>query len=120
VFGDVLDDIERQLDRFIFPGFITAVGSGRLDDVKRYLDAVIYRLEKLRENPDRDRDSMARVTDLEAEFDSLTDVLSWSPELVEVAWMLQELRISLFAQPIGVRGSVSEQRVAAALEHLLT
>ena len=71
-------------------------------------------MEKLRENPDRDQ--IARATEL----DSQTDVLRWSPEPLKVAWMVQELRISLFAQPIGVRGSVSEQRVEVALEDLLT
>ncbi len=120
VFGDVLDDIEQQVDRFVFSGFISAVGSDRLDDVRRYLEAVVYRLEKLRENPDRDRERMGRVVELEEELDYLTDVLSWSSELVEATWMLQELRVSLFAQPIGAKGSISEKRVRAALQDLLT
>jgi len=120
VFGDVRDDIEQQIDRFVFDGFISAVGSDRLDDVQRYLDAVVYRLEKLRENPDRDRERMQRVTELEAELDDLTEVLSWSSELVDAAWMLQELRVSLFAQPIGVKGTISEKRIRAALQDLLT
>jgi hypothetical protein len=119
VFGDVLDDIEQQIDRFIFSGFISAVGNDRLDDVRRYLDAVVYRLEKLRENPDRDRERMERVTELDEELDHLTDVLSWSNELVDAAWMLQELRVSLFAQPIGVKGTISEKRIRKALEDLL-
>ena len=120
VFGDVLDDIDQQIDRFVFDGFISAVGSDRLDDVRRYLDAVVYRLEKLRENPHRDRERMQRVIELEEELDDLTDVLSWSSELVEAAWMLQELRVSLFAQPIGVKGTISEKRIRSALQDLLT
>jgi ATP-dependent helicase HrpA len=120
VFTDVLDDVELQLDRFVFPGFLSAVGVERLDDVRRYLDAIEYRLRKLPENPDRDRARMARVTALEAEHDRLSEILSWSPELVDLAWTLQELRVSLFAESIGARGTVSDTRVRAALEALLT
>lgn len=120
VFGDVLADIDKQIDRFIFPGFIAAVGSDRLADVNRYVDAAVYRLERLRENPERDRERMARVAALENELDDLTEVLSWSEQLVDTAWMLQELRVSLFAQPIGVRGSISEKRARNALQDLLT
>ena len=50
---------------------------------------------------------------------STTEVLTWSPELIEVLWMLQELRVSLFAQPVGAKGSISEKRVRATLEALL-
>ena len=119
VFGDVLDDVEAQLDRFVFPGFLAAVGAGRLDDLRRYLDAAEQRLRKLPDQPGRDRQHMATVQELEAEHDRLAEVLSWTPELVDVAWMLQELRVSLFAQSVGVNGPVSEKRVRAALRDLL-
>jgi ATP-dependent helicase HrpA len=120
MFGDVLADIDKQIDRFIFPGFIAAVGSNRLADVKRYVDAAVYRLEKLREHPERDRERMAHVVALEKELDDLTDALSWSQQMVDTAWMLQELRVSLFAQPIGAKGSISEKRIQSALRDLLT
>ncbi len=119
VFADVLDDVDRQLDRFVFPGFLSAVGLERLEDVRRYLDAIEYRLRRLPENPERDRERMATVTALEAEHDRLSDVLSWSSNLVDLAWMLQELRVSLFAQSVGAKGTVSEKRVRDALEDLL-
>ena len=119
VYGDVLDDIEEQMDRFVFPGMLTAVGADRVDDVRRYLLAIAYRLDKLPENPPRDRERMATVRSLEDEHDQLAEVLAWTPELVDVVWMLQELRVSLFAQPIGVKGSVSEKKVRAAMEDLL-
>lgn len=120
VFADVLDDVERQLDHFIFPGFLTAVGADRVDDIRRYLDAAEYRLRRLSENPDRDRGRMALVCGLEDEHDRLAEVLSWSPELVDLVWMLQEFRVSLFAQSVGVNGSVSEKKIRAALQDLLT
>jgi ATP-dependent helicase HrpA len=119
IYGDVLDDIDGQVDRFVFPGFLTAVGAGRLDDIRRYLEAAEWRLRKLPEHPDRDRRRMAIIRDLEDEHDRLSAVLTWTPGLIDVAWMLQELRVSLFAQPIGAKGPVSEKRVRAALRDLL-
>ncbi len=118
-FGDVLNDIRAQVDRFVFPGFVSAVGADRLTDVQRYIDAATYRLEKLRENPERDRSNMAMVNGFEDELDGLTESLSVSPELIEAAWMLQELRVSVFAQPIGVKGTISKKRVQKALDDLL-
>ena len=118
-FGDVLEDVAEQMDRFVFAGFITAVGADRLDDVRRYLEGIAYRLGRLPENPARDRERMEIVRALEDEHDQLADMLTWSPDLVDVVWMLQELRVSLFAQPVGARGPVSEKRVRAALDSLL-
>jgi ATP-dependent helicase HrpA len=104
----------------VFPGFLTAIGADRIDDVRRYLDAAEWRLRKLPDHPDRDRRNMDLIIELEDEHDRLADMLSWSPELVDVAWMLQELRVSLFAQSIGAKGPISEKRVRAALHDLLT
>ena len=61
---------------------------------------------------------MRRVRALEAELDELALELAPSAALEEVAWMLQELRVSLFAQSVGVEGSVSEVRVQRALAAL--
>ena len=52
---------------------------------------------------------------LEAEHERLIDALGATPELIEVAWMLQELRVSMFAQQLGTRGTVSAQRIRRAL-----
>ncbi|MEN8040015.1 MAG: ATP-dependent RNA helicase HrpA [Actinomycetota bacterium] len=119
-FGDVLDDIDQQVERFVFPGCITVIGAERLDGARRYLDGATYRLDKLRENPDRDRERMARVVALEDELDALSEVITPNAEMAEIAWSLQELRVSLFAQPVGVQGSVSEKRIRTALRALLT
>ena len=79
----------------------------------------MYRLDRVGEDPARDRSHMATVNALEADLDELGEVLDVTPALVDVAWMIQELRVSLFAQPIGARGPVSEKRVRTALEDLL-
>ena len=113
------EDVAGQIGRFIYPGFLAGVGADRLDDLGRYLAAVSYRLRKVPDNLQRDHDRMVRVRILEDELDALMDSLPWSPRMVEVSWMLQELRVSMFAQPIGAKGPVSEKRVRRALQELL-
>jgi ATP-dependent helicase HrpA len=114
-FETTIADVEDQLDRLIYPGFVTSVGAGRLPDVHRYVKAVERRLEQLAEYPDRDRRRMATVQKLEQEHDHLREAFPDSPAVLEIAWMLQELRVSLFAQALGTRGKVSEKRIVQAL-----
>jgi ATP-dependent helicase HrpA len=119
-FAATAADIEEQIDRLIYPGFVTGLGAGRLTDVHRYLQAIERRLEQLPEYPERDRQRMATVRKLEEEHDRLREALPDSPALLEIAWMLQELRVSLFAQALGTRGKVSEKRISQALTAALT
>ena len=58
---------------------------------------------------------MDSIQALEAEYDDLQDVLTPSRPLTDIAWMIQELRVSLFAQNLGTRGKVSEKRIRSAL-----
>ncbi len=118
-FGDVVADIEAQLDRLVYPGFLSSIGADRVPDVDRYLRAAGYRLERLPENPERDRAHMASIHHLEDELDRLSEALPPMVELVDVAWMLEELRVGLFAQSLGTRGKVSEKRIAEALAEIV-
>jgi ATP-dependent helicase HrpA len=114
-FEDAALDMAGQVNRLVYPGFVSAVGS-HLDDVRRYLEGVAHRMQRVREDPARDRDRMARVRRLEDRYDHLVDVLPPDDDLVDVGWRLQELRMALFAQSLGVVGTVSEKRLAAVLD----
>jgi ATP-dependent helicase HrpA len=105
-------DIHVQVARLVHPGFVTATGAARLPDLLRYLDAVGHRLDKLAEDPGRDQELTSRVRDLE-------DELLRVPRAQDVArlrWMLEELRVSFFAQHLGTAHRVSEQRVRKEIE----
>ena len=115
--GPAGDDMRGQLDQLVYPGFVTSVGAGHLADVERYVRALHRRLERFVEDPIRDAELMAKVQRLEAEHDRLIDVIGPTPELTDVAWMLQELRVSFFAQTLGTSGKVSERRIEKALAH---
>jgi ATP-dependent helicase HrpA len=117
-----LADIGAQLSGLIYPGFITATGSERLPDLVRYLRAVSRRLEKLPESPSRDAERMAavqRVTEAYREVLAALPPAARSGEAAAaIRWMIEELRVSLFAQALGTREPVSEQRIRRALDRL--
>ncbi|MEY2516774.1 MAG: ATP-dependent helicase HrpA [bacterium] len=111
-------DVAAQLGGLVFPGFIAATGTDRLADVTRYLRGAQRRLERLPDAPAADRDRMRVLHELEAELRRRREIAgaAAAPALREVAWMLQELRVSQFAQGLGVRGQISAKRVRRALE----
>ena len=90
------------------PRFVVAAGHARLADVLRYVRGIEYRVERLTEDVARDLRRMAEVVPLEA-------AATRDASLVELRWKLEELRVSLFAQPIGAKGSVSAVRLAREL-----
>ena len=112
-------DVARQLGRLVYPGFVAATGEARLPDVERYLRAALYRLERLPDHRAADADRMKAVHELEEAVRQRRE--SWPPgrplppALYEVQWQLEELRVSHFAQPLGVRGQVSSKRIRRLL-----
>jgi len=118
-YEDAIGDIEEQLDRLLYPGVLTSIGRERLPDLLRYLRAIRRRLEQLRDHAGRDAERMDRVRALEARRDALSEAVPGNTDLIDVAWMLQELRISLFAQQIGTRGKVGEKRIVEAIERAI-
>jgi ATP-dependent RNA helicase HrpA len=113
-----LADIRAQLDALVGPGFATSTGWQRLADLPRYLSAIGHRLDKLPANPHRDREQMHRVQELEREYRDTAAAYPPSPELTAVRWMLEELRVSYFAQTLGTPYPISDRRIERALDAL--
>ncbi|MGA8112061.1 MAG: ATP-dependent RNA helicase HrpA [Actinocatenispora sp.] len=113
-----LADIRAQLDALVRPGFVTATGWQRLADLPRYLTAIERRLDKLPANPARDRQLMQGVQQLQQEYQELRATRPAGQELAEVRWMLEELRVSYFAQTLGTPYPISDRRVERALDDL--
>ena len=113
-----VDDANAHLGRLVRPGFVSASGANRLDDVGRYVQGIAYRLEHLAGAVERDQARMGEVRPLEARYARLVDQLAAvdvTPEVAELAWMLEELRLQMFAQPIGPAPGTSTKRVHQAL-----
>ena len=117
--SDSVDDANLHLARLVRPGFVTAHGIDRLEDVERYVRGIRYRLEHLGGAGERDRVRMSEVLPLEDRFARFVDQVPAAdlpPEAGDVRWMLEELRVQVFAQSIGTSGSVSATRVARRLD----
>lgn len=114
-----LNDIRGQLSGLVHPGFVSATGAGRLAHLPRYLDGMLERLRSLSDAPGRDRTRMTefeRVAQLYADAGGTVPLAAGAhPHLVEVRWLLEEYRVSLFAQRLGTAQPVSPQRIAKAL-----
>jgi ATP-dependent RNA helicase HrpA len=115
-------DMRAQLSGLIYPGFVTATGYRRLPHLTRYLRGMERRLDKLPENPARDAVNMAVAQRVEQAYrQAVADLPAGrrdDDDVTDARWMLEELRVSLFAQTLGTLAPVSENRVLAALERL--
>jgi ATP-dependent helicase HrpA len=118
-----ITDLRRQYDGLIFPGFVTATGVARLDDLTRYLKAMLRRLDKLPLDRARDQVRIRSLDQLWSEYQQLRGSLPPGrpvPKAVsDIRWMFEELRVSWFAQELGTRMPVSEQRILKAIDTAL-
>ncbi|WP_323101613.1 ATP-dependent RNA helicase HrpA [Intrasporangium sp. YIM S08009] len=115
----VLADVRAQLRELVRPGFVADTGLARLPDLERYLRAAEHRLEKAPANLARDAQSLEQVDLVEGRYadllESLRPAQRGAREVVDIGWMIEELRVSLFAQTLGTAYSVSPQRVLKAI-----
>ena len=115
-----LTDVRAQLSGLIYPGFVTATGWAHLGDLPRYLAAVERRLDRIGQDPARDRAGQARVAQVTKEYEAMLAALPerrrGTPAVREIRWMIEELRVNIFAQALGTPYSVSEQRIYKAMD----
>ncbi|HEY4420510.1 MAG TPA: ATP-dependent RNA helicase HrpA [Pseudonocardia sp.] len=122
VLAAAVADITAQVNALVGPGFATAAGASRLADVARYLEAAERRIEKLRADPARDAAWTAEVRvvadEYEAELSALPPGVEPSPQLREIRWLIEELRVGLYAHPMRTRYPVSIKRIQKAIDDL--
>lgn len=118
--ADAVADIRAQLARLVPRRFVAATGAAHLTDLTRYLTAIGRRLERLPHGLSADRERMERVAAVQNTYDELRRALSparaAAPDVVDIARMIEELRVSLWAQQLGTPRPVSEQRIYRALD----
>lgn len=116
---DVRADVTEQRAALVFPGFIAATDDPYYERLPVYLKAIVARLAALPGAAARDSRAMETVNLLE---DAYADLCAGQPpgrlpaDIEEIGWMLEELRVSLFAQTLGTRMTISAKRVRKALE----
>ncbi|MFZ0529550.1 MAG: DUF3418 domain-containing protein, partial [Propionicimonas sp.] len=112
-------DVSEQLAGLIFPGFIAATPVSAWRRLPTYLRAIQRRLTAAATNPRHEALGLATITELEDEYASLCGRFPSGPlpePVAEVGWLLEELRVGLFAQGLGTTVPVSAKRVRAAMQ----
>jgi ATP-dependent helicase HrpA len=118
----VSSDIQAQLQALVHKRFIADKEYSQLAHFPRYLKAINVRLEKLRGNPSRDAQLMAEWQTAASQFQRTLKNMAGKnndPRMVEFRWMLEELRVSLFAQELRTPMPVSAKRLQKVWESML-
>ena len=110
-----LDDMLAQLQALVPPGFLREVPAEALAEYPRYLKAMLLRAERAQRDPIRDQ---ARMLELAPFIAALREAPPGDADTHALRWELEELRVQLFAQELGVRGNVSPKKLAQRLERL--
>lgn len=120
--GPAIDDIKKQLDAILPPNALSTFGIERLKHLRRYVQAARLRLTDLETSPDRDADRQDVMDRLNGQ---LTSKLATKPASIrhskqykDLIWMMQELRVSLFAQKLGTAHKVSEKKISKMISAL--
>ncbi|EOW9508339.1 ATP-dependent RNA helicase HrpA [Vibrio cholerae] len=115
-----LSDVKAQIEGLIFSGFATECGWKRLPDILRYMRAIERRMEKLPTDPNKDRLHMLKIESVANKYKELLNKIPKGmaiPDNVrEIRWMLEELRVSYFAQQLGTPYPVSDKRIINAID----
>ena len=120
--GPAIDDMRAQLDFLLPRNAITVHGMSHLRHLPRYIQAMRIRLEDMNLDPDRDADRQAEVDNAKAYLSNRLRSLPAGREktrkVKDVHWMIEELRVSLFAQRLGTAHAVSLRRIQKAVDKL--
>jgi ATP-dependent helicase HrpA len=115
-------EIRSQLDALIQPDFVRATPPDQLRELPRYVEAMSVRLDKLRDGQGRDTALAAQVQPYWERYRTLpADAREHAPAtsaVVRFRWMIEELRVSLFAQALGTRERISPQRLEKQWEQV--
>ncbi|MFF5186491.1 ATP-dependent RNA helicase HrpA [Streptomyces sp. NPDC000345] len=115
-----LADVRKQLDALVKPGFVTGAGLRRLPDLMRYLVAADRRLQQMPTGVQRDTTRMEKVHEMQDEYAWLLEQLPPGrpvpQQVLDIRWMIEELRVSYFAHALGTAYPVSDKRIVKAID----
>ncbi|MEU2155339.1 ATP-dependent RNA helicase HrpA [Streptomyces sp. NPDC019396] len=115
-----VQDVREQLAGLVPAGFVTRTGLRRLADLMRYLVAVDRRLQQMPTSVQRDTTRMAKVHEMQDEYAWLLEQLPKGrpvpQEVLDIRWMIEELRVSYFAHALGTAYPVSDKRIVKAID----
>ncbi|HXF80358.1 MAG TPA: DUF3418 domain-containing protein, partial [Usitatibacter sp.] len=113
--GRITQEAKAMRERMVYPGFLARTPWERLEHIPRYLRGYALRLQKYRANPERDQKHAAHVATLWSNYEARAkadrEAGRADPKLEEFRWLIEELRISLFAQELRTPFPVSAKRL---------
>ena len=116
-----MNEIRGLAAALVYPGFVSATPLTRLPRLPVYLRAMIARVEKLHGNVDRDRRLALLVQGYQSRYEQARDKGRVDREQLErFRWLIEELRVSVFAQELGTLEKVSPERLDKAWKGLVT
>ncbi len=111
----VHEDLQSQLHDMVYEGFLRDIDADRLQHYPRYLEAMVLRLERSAQNPAHDLQLMEKIVPFWHRYlDRIAAGAPYDEALDRYRWLLEEYRVSLFAQQLGTAEKVSPQRLEAA------
>ncbi|MFI5758220.1 ATP-dependent RNA helicase HrpA [Streptomyces sp. NPDC051569] len=115
-----VQDVKDQLAALVPAGFVTRTGLRRLPDLMRYLVAVDRRLQQMPTAVQRDTTRMEKVHEMRDEYAWLLEQLPQGrpvpAHVLDIRWMIEELRVSYFAHALGTAQPVSDKRIVKAID----
>jgi len=115
---ETLNDVKDQMASLVYAGFLDDLSLDELRQYPRYLKAVLKRLDRLAGDANKDRMLRLQVQSLWDDYKKLLKKYGDSAELREFRWMLEEFRVSLFAQDLGTAYPVSQKRLAKSFAEI--
>ena len=117
-FAEAVADIRAQLDYLVPPDVLTRTPAARLSDIPRYLEAAAYRLSNLQGKVSKDQQMIAELSGFQERIERLKNEMGESPQWQQLRYLLEECRVGLFAERLGVREKASPKRLNRSLEAL--
>ncbi|MDY6470538.1 MAG: ATP-dependent RNA helicase HrpA [Succinivibrio dextrinosolvens] len=115
-------DMAAQLDSLVYKGFLSSTKVEYLEQIPRYLDAMLYRIEKVHRDVNRDLVHTRKIEEVNTLYKNTLSRYKYTAipdDLINVKWLIEELRVSYFAQQLGVRVSISDKRISNELNRIL-
>jgi ATP-dependent helicase HrpA len=118
--AEAVADVRAQLEALLPKGFVARTGAAQLNDLTRYLTAIVRRLERLPHGLGADRERMQRIQAVQDAYhdlrQSLSPVRAAAKDVRDIGVMIEELRVSMWAQQLGTAMPVSEKRIYRAID----
>jgi len=109
--AETVDDITGQMASLVYNGFVARTPGENLGELSRYLKAMRQRLEGARVEPAKDLKRHASIAPIMARVNDKIEAHRETGEFDELKWMIEELRVSVFAQTLGTAMPISAKRV---------